>query len=272
MVERRKIIRRKPVVEEEIEDIEDDDVDASMEDEIGDDDLDDEDDIEDDDEEDEPKSAKKVSKPVVKVATKPAKAVRTAVKAPVDDDEPDEDEPKPAKAAKPAVKIGKPTPKVAVSVAKVSKNGVDDEDEAPAPKKSLKVKTVAQSMLPDLMEGLAEGKALLISRTGENTWTATLVEAAPVATGKRKKVFGKEYWDTVLSPEFVQFDAEWKELTPDEKVKAAKKSGVVLERGDKENEGIFIMKLTSLVREARGISKYKPEYQDRAARAVVRGG
>lgn len=192
----------------------------------------------------------------------------------VDEDEPEEeDEPEPVKPSKKAA--AKPAPKAAVKAAPAAKPSIKktskpvvEEDEAPVVKKTIAVKASSQTLIPDLLSALEIGKALQISRTGENTWTAKVVDAT--VTTSRKKMFGKEYWDTVLSEDFVNFTEEWKALTYDEKKKKATKLGAKWEAA--EDEGIDTMRITAAVREVQGIEKYKPEYQDRTARAALRGG
>lgn len=145
------------------------------------------------------------------------------------------------------------------------------EEEAPAPAKAKIRKVdsvVAGEILTGLLDGLEEGKAIVVTRNGENKWQFAMGDAV-VAAGGAGKLRGKEFWATVRSPEYDKWRADWKQKTFDEKKKYATKIGAAWE--PHENPQIEVMRITAAVREKLGIEKYKPEFASRSARAALRG-
>jgi len=235
MADRVKLIRRRAPEPEDVE--EDDDV-------I----------VEEEDEEPEPAPVKRTT--------------RKIVAEPEDDD----DEPAPVKkSSKPVIKKVIPPPaKKVVPPAPVKKvkQPEPEEDEAPAPK-VVKVKSVADTVvdniLPKLLDSLVAGKAIIITKIGENKWQVLPSDAV----AKSKKVVGKEYWDEVISEEYRQWSEEWSALTFAEKQQRGKKAGIKWNASG--DQRIEIMSLTDAMRKHDGIEKYKEQYRDRAARALLRG-
>jgi len=119
-----------------------------------------------------------------------------------------------------------------------------------------------------LLESLDEGHTLVVSRTGEDTWSVSSSGTAAVVAGPQK-LKGQAYWMKVLSPEFLEFDEEWKELTFAEKKVKAKKAKARWEAH--EDDRVEAMRVKPALMKKLGIEKYKPEYQTRAARAAIKG-
>jgi len=189
-----------------------------------------------------------------------------------DDDAVDEDdEPSPRAARKMGKKHAKPAKAAKTEKTEKKVAESEDEDEEPVKAKTVKVKAVSETLISDLVEALAEGKALVITHLSSGKWQAvageyvTKVSAADGGHWLR----GKEYTDKVRSEEYEAWRAEWKQLTLDEKRAKAKKVGAEWESA--EDDGIEAMRLSAAYRKAKGIEKYKPEYRDRSARAALRG-
>lgn len=147
---------------------------------------------------------------------------------------------------------------------KVAKPQLEETNEVPQVKK---VSTaVVENFLVPMLDSLeTDGKALIVTRLSDDKWQFKLADVAAPAAGK--KVRGKEYNATVLSPEYIKWQKEWQALTYEEKVAQAKKMGVEWKR-DKDPR-MDAMRLTEAVCENMGISKYRPEYDTREARAAL---
>lgn len=124
---------------------------------------------------------------------------------------------------------------------------------------------VAGEILTELIAALEDStKELVFAVAGEGKWTFTVREKRE----DKPKAAGKEYWDEVLSPEFLEWSAEWGKLTHEERKKRAVKAGAKWE--PHKNPQVEIMRITEAYREAMGIEKYKPEYREKAARDKLR--
>lgn len=202
-----------------------------------------EDDVEDDQEEEEeevtPRKARRFQKPAPKVVTKPALKSKVAALPPVK-----------------AVAKGKEPV--------TDTDELVDEEVKPVGIKAAPVQ-VAESILVGLLESLEAGKAIVITKINEKKWQVTSTEVLK-STGKLR---GKEYWDKVRNPEYNAWRTAWKERSFEEKKAYAKKAGI--KWTVHANARIEEMNLTQAVREAEGVSKYKPEYASRSARAALRG-
>lgn len=266
MAERRSIKRREPVeVYEEDLDLDDDDLDV-------------------DEEEEEIRPPKAKAKLVSKAAppARKAKVVEEEPDEEEDDDyeEPDEEEeyvPPKAAARKvvppPVKKTALPAKPVAKPVAKHARDAEEedvDDAHVPVVAKPLKVQKVAADVaggiLTGLLEGMNNGMAVVITRTGEGKWMFT-TGVASVAAGP--KLRGKEYWETVLTQEYKEWQEEWTTLTYAEKVTKAKKMKVTWDRHD--DERVDNIRVSAAVQAALGIEKYKPEYRTRAAQERLKG-
>jgi len=173
---------------------------------------------------------------------------------------------KPApKVVKPALKSKVvPPPVKAVAKGKPVADELEDEEVKPVGIKAAPVQ-VAESILVGLLESLEAGKAIVITKINEKKWQVTSTEVLK-STGKLR---GKEYWDKVRNPEYDAWRIAWREKSFEEKKAYAKKLGV--KWVTHANPRIEEMHVTQAVREQEGISKYKPEYASRSARAALRG-
>ena len=223
----------------EVEEVEVEEAEVEDEEELE-DDVELEDELEDEEEEEEeevtPRKARRFQKPAPKVVTKPAlksKVVPPPVKAVAKGKEPVTDE-------------------------------LEDEEVKPVGIKAAPVQ-VAESILVGLLESLEAGKAIVITKINEKKWQITSTDVLK-STGKLR---GKEYWDKVRNPEYNAWRTAWKERSFEEKKAYAKKLGV--KWATHANPRIEEMHVTQAVREHEGISKYKPEYASRSARAALRG-
>jgi hypothetical protein len=146
---------------------------------------------------------------------------------------------------------------------------VEEEPEVAKPVRIKKVETqVTEDVLTGVLNALETGQAIQVSRTADNQWQIVRTDKISNKLGFGK-LTGKEYWDTVLSPEFTKWQEEWAAMTFAEKKKQATKIKAVWEPHD--NPKIEIMRITAAMREHLGIEKYKPEYASRGARAALKG-
>lgn len=243
---------RKPaVVEEELEDeevTEEEIVEEDEEEEVG---LDETDFVEEDEEEAPVVKRgrgrpRKVEAPVKAVAKKTApvlakKVVRTVAKAVVEEDEEEDEEPK----------------------AKVRSVRLPAED---------KVATASVADLGSaLLEVLDAGQSLMLRKVGSNYAIYKVDANAFTAKGKRgrgdRAIKLNEFFDIAYSDEFKAWINEWTPLTYEEKVALAKKEGVEWE--NHETAKIDVMRISEAMREKRGVAKWRPEYESKAARDAL---
>jgi len=131
-----------------------------------------------------------------------------------------------------------------------------------------------------LFELLNKGVAITLRPLGgkvlmyQSTTVDKLASAIPVGRGKTKSgrkryaIDGKTHWNTICTPEFLEFEEDWKQYSYEEKVEIALDEGVEWVRHDDQRTDN--MRLTQAVREAREITKFRPEYQDKQARDDLR--
>lgn len=199
-----------------------------------------EEDLEDDEEEIEEPEPKKPAR----------RRRRKVVEEPTDDDEEEEDEveEKPVK--------------------KVTRRRTKKKVVEPEPEPEPQVANVSDlDVFYGLLENLDDGATLVITRTGEDTWSVSGGSAAVLASGPQK-LKGKAYYDEVYSMEFIEHHEMWKQLTASEKKAQAKKLKATWE--PHEDERVEVMRVTAAVRAKLGIEKYKEQYQTRAARAAIK--
>ena len=185
--------------------------------------------------------------------TPPKKVVRrkkaVVVEPEEDEDEEDEEEDEPV-----------------VTTRKSSRRVKKEEAPAPVTKRTAAVTTTDPIGL--LLNELEAGSVIFLKALGDGEYHMQVSTGAAIAVGPQK-LTGKAYWDEVLSKEFKDHDEEWKQLSYKEKLAAAKKLKATWE--SHEDERVDVMRITEAVRTKMGISKYKPEYEDRSARATIRG-
>lgn len=270
----RKLIRRKQMTAEEVEEAEAAVAEAET-DEVEVDEAEIEKDVDEDNDEDEdepaPKKAHTIGKKVVAVPAKnkvqpaaPKKVVKKVAEPEEDDDDlpehvvdDDEDE-----AALPKVNR-----KVVGGNNKIKKSAVVNV----SPKTTVKVQKPADivktSLVDDILSRLAAGQSVTIIRLENGNWKLADSKAAKdnrTTVGLR----GAAYWDEVCSPEYIEWEKEWRELTMAERLARAKKAKVTWE--EHADARINQMRLVDAYRQKLGIEKYKPEYQERSARDAVR--
>ena len=244
----------KPVVEDvedDVEEYEDDDQADDDAEEVEDDDQADDDAEDDDDEEEEEVVVRrKVAVPVAgkKVVAPPAVKKKVVVAPP------------------PVVKkVVKP-----VLVEEDMDDDADADEEVVVKKTVVKPvdATAAGANMLELLDSMADGQSLVITRNNAGKWTFSTTDAIAAAS-KPAGLRGNAYWDEVISPEFRAWYADWHNLTQDERIRTAKKNGVTWKE-DKDPR-VNIMRATAAYREAMGIEKYKPEYRSRSERAKLQG-
>ena len=185
----------------------------------------------------------------------------------IEEEEEEEEVPAPAARRRKAVKV-------------VVEHEEEEEEEepvvvkrskAPTAKKAAKVEEAVTTADPIgyLLSELAKGSIILIKALGDGEYHLQLSATSGIVTVGPQKLTGKAYWDEVLSQEFKEHDEEWKQLSYKEKLAAAKKLKATWE--SHEDERVDVMRITESVRNKLGISKYKPEYEDRSTRAAIRG-
>lgn len=178
-------------------------------------------------------------------------------------------------AAKPARKVeaAKPTRKAEpvpakAKPAKVAVAEDEEPEEEPEEVKTVKVRKVSQQVADDLLtsliNALEDGNTLVFTRKGDAIAISTSTQ--PISSSKLR---GKEYWSKVRNPAYEDWKKEWRQKSFEQKKAYAKKIGAQWDPHD--NPKIEEMRVSTAVREKEGISKYQPEYEDRKARASVRG-
>lgn len=81
---------------------------------------------------------------------------------------------------------------------------------------------------------------------------------------------GRDYWNEVCTPEYVEWSDWWGTLSYDDKLALCESIDLAYESHD--NERITLMRMAQAWQDHHGIVKYKPEYQTSEARNVVRHG
>ena len=156
----------------------------------------------------------------------------------------------------------------------------EDEEPAPAPKKKTtrrrrkkvepepevveEAEVDSETLLEILLDSLDEGNSLTITSTGRGTYAVSL--GGKVQAGLQLK--GKAFWDEVLDPDFQEFSDEWSQMTFEEKKARAKKLKAKWQ--EHEDPRTEAMRIKPAVCEVLGLSKYKEQYQSRAARAAIK--
>lgn len=156
----------------------------------------------------------------------------------------------------------------------------DDIEEVVKPEpiivtRKLKAKKIGVNPIEDIMTAMRSGEAVMIKREGSSTYTVSLIpnDILISKVGFRylkRGISGKQYWEEVLNPEFVDWSKKWSTMTYSEKIAYAEKNGITWNR-KLDNEKYDVMMLTDAVRKFNHIEKYKEQYRKRAARAKVKG-
>jgi len=113
-----------------------------------------------------------------------------------------------------------------------------------------KVDTDADSLLRQLFDAVSGGGSVVITKTGESTYTVS-------ATGKAGRAgrAGRPAKRGSKTKEYLEFEAEWKALSYEEKVRKAEEAGVEWERHS--DPRVDNMRLTMAYRDAMGVAKYE---------------
>lgn len=222
-------------------------------------------------EDEEPTPVKKAAKPApapapVKKAAKPAPEpedddddlYEEGDGEPAEYDDDDEPEPTPVRKAAPA----KPAPKTAPKKVVEEEPEEYEQDKLPFPAKKaaapIAVKKVDTLVAGEILVGLVENledmtKELVFTKIGDGKYSFVVRERKP----DKPKAVGKEFWDEVLSPEFLEWSKEWTPLTFAEKKKRAVKAGATWDAH--KDPRVEVMRITEAYRDAMGIEKYKPQ-------------
>jgi len=189
--------------------------------------------------------------------------------------------PKPAAAvAKPTSTVAKPAAKPVMAKPTVAAPAKPTVVARPAPVKAAVAKPAARpkaasmelnvDVLTGILQHLEEGKAVVITCTEAGKWAMKLGNAPATRAGKIK-VSGKQREELLYSDEFKKFAFEdmgdgrgWIAHTPEEKYAIAEANSITWEKH--ESPKLDVIRMSEAVRNAFGVSKYKPEYQTRAAR------
>lgn len=133
----------------------------------------------------------------------------------------------------------------------------------------VKVKTVAttvvDSLLPGLLEGLENGKAIIITRLSDDKWQ--VAKATGQVSGS--KLSSKEYEMAVHTDEYLAWAEEWRTKTAAEKIQFAKTNKIQYPKHD--DPRVEAIGLAEAVMEHLGIDKYKPGYERPSVRRALRG-
>lgn len=164
-----------------------------------------------------------------------------------------------------------------------SGNGQEEEPIVSTLPYSLSKAQVSQTLF-EMLENMRDGEVYRIERADPDSWRILLDHSprptrivermieVPTVRVKDGKIMGlprKEYWEEVLSIEFKRFQAEWNDMTREERLLTVKNAGVTWDESD--DEKINLMRASQAFAASKGITKYKKEYQDRKKRAAIRG-
>lgn len=124
------------------------------------------------------------------------------------------------------------------------------------------VEVQAGELVRQMFLALSEvGKPVLVTEGKGDTFLVSTTEAAPVKTSASKKGYKeKDFW----SDEYKEFKDWWTPMGPEEKEKWATDNKVTWDAH--EDALVNNIRLTVAVQEHKGISKYKPGFEDRNAR------
>jgi hypothetical protein len=225
--------------------------------------------VDDDDMEEDPKPVAKVGKKVVPALapvvdgddepdplTRPVKRAVPVMLPTIEDHPEDDSEPEEPDTSKHTVHA-KPQPFPEPALEKFRIRSVNE--------------TVAGDVFSQMFQAMASGASIIVTRLDDGKWqfTSTNIQADVVAKASSGKLSGKAYWDEVTSPDFVKFHQDWDNLTYDERKRRAKKAGAIW--NEDKSQKIDAMRMTEAYTEKLGIKKYKPEYENKAARAAIKG-
>jgi len=244
MSERRKIIRRRPAtVVPEVAEVEEEVIDVADEEEV--------------EEEPGPKPVAKRALPPVKVAQKPA------TKRPEPEVVEDEEE---AELPAPKTVVKRAAPAVPVQ----SKPRVASKPSEPEPDEVASVEAV--DVVDILSALLAKGHHLMLTQVGGKVViTDTAADTGKLVvtpTGRPERAITKAELEKIaISDEYNEFVAWWRGMTFEERVMELKKAKVSYEESG--NEMVDNMRMMAAWMDAKGISKWKPEYQEKAVRDAL---
>ena len=141
--------------------------------------------------------------------------------------------------------------------------------------KRVKIKKTGTNPVSDIMDYMRSGEAIMVKKEGTSSYTVSIVpnEILISKTGYqylKKGVTGKQYWNEVLNPAFVEWSRKWTAMTYSEKLDYAKSHNISWDTVE-GNERLNLMNLSEAVRKVENIEKYKPEYMKRSARSKIRG-
>lgn len=174
-----------------------------------------------------------------------------------------------------------PTPrKRIVRVRNVPKEPEDDEDLPFEPAEPEEIDKTVRSNLPqtlnmalegqlvlDMLAAMREGESYVIARMDSDSWRIAISKEAAMVK-PRKQLKGKAYEREVYTEEFFNHEREWGKLSTEEKWQRIQESGVEWEEAD--NDRVNMMRATKAYRDSLDMEKYKPQYQKRAARGIIR--
>jgi hypothetical protein len=152
---------------------------------------------------------------------------------------------------------------------------IDEESEVIKTKRVTKARKIGTNPIEDIMSSLRDGEALMLKKVGINSYQLSVIPNDIIVSKTgfqylKKGITGKQYWDEVLNPEFIEWSKNWNAMTYSEKLKYTKSKKIVWEPVP-DNPRLDVMRMTEAVRKAENIEKYKPEYKKRSARSKVRG-
>ncbi len=153
----------------------------------------------------------------------------------------------------------------------------EEEDEEPKAKvRSVRLPAedkVAQVTIADLGSALLEvldaGQSLFFRKSGSGyaVYKADASLLMPKGKHGARAIKLNEFFSIAYSDEFKAWINEWTPLTYEEKVALAKKEGVTWE--NHETAKIDVMRISEAMREKRGVAKWRPEYESKAARDAL---
>lgn len=178
----------------------------------------------------------------------------------------------PPTAAKPAVPARKPVaPPVEVDADEEAVEEVAEEAAAPVAKPAElaihKVeRTVAGEVVLTLMEHLESGKSITITALDDGKWQLTPNGTTAVAP-KKAKLRGAALEAETCTPEYLEWQAEWKTLTAEEKI--AKAKALKVKWNQQPDPRVDMIYMVRAMLEKLGIEKYKAEYKLPSQRAAI---
>lgn len=142
---------------------------------------------------------------------------------------------------------------------------VEAEEEVPVENRSKVV--IDDNPFMRIIEAVVDkGKAVVISAGKGDTYVIHATSESEFSVGRAST--RQEYREEVQTEEYREWREQWGKMSTEEKLQIAEEVGAEWE--EHEEPKINMMRVAEAVREAKGIEKYKEEYNTRSKRNKIR--